>query len=439
MNDTKAVIADKIVAFVVKSCQSVLLTEYYGFEIQSGFMMIHDIFASSRTSKTGLLVVDLDAVLGNYRLMKKRVAPSVCAAVVKANAYGVGMEGVVSALWQSGCQDFCVGTLDEAQTILTLTHPLVPRIFVLYQRSIDDLREIMAHPGLIPVINTKSMLIEAHIFASLHNRSITAAIHFDTGMSRLGLDHLETEWLIEHRQQFPLINMAWVLSHYACADIPDHPMNAAQATKIQSIQNHFPGARLSMANSSGIFLSSQFWGDMVRPGAALYGVNPHPGHDNPLFPAITLMAKILQIRQTEPGQSIGYGASFQSGKPRRIATLGVGYADGLPRSLGNCGFAYVENYRVPMVGRISMDLITLDVTDIPEAILEQTGWVELIGSHQSIDTFGTIAKTSAYEILTSLSHRYERILRSSAIDFDRDADSSNKTMLTHQPSVMVNP
>jgi alanine racemase len=233
-----------------------------------------------------------------------------------------------------------------------------------------------------------------------------AVVHIDTGMNRLGVPMEDVERIGE--PDFPL---RAVMSHLACAEQPS-PMNEAQLQRFEAARTRLPAAPASFANSSGIFLGPAYHYELARPGVALYGVNPTPGERNPMRPVVRLLARILQVREAAAGESVGYGATRQLERPTRIATIAAGYADGLLRSLSNQGRALAGGTTVPIVGRVSMDLITLDVTAADPAAVEPGSLVELIGAAHTVDDLATEAGTIGYEILTSLGRRYHRVWRS---------------------------
>jgi alanine racemase len=238
-----------------------------------------------------------------------------------------------------------------------------------------------------------------------------AILHVDTGMSRLGLSRSGFNLLIESP---PRIRWRAVMSHLACADEPAHPLNERQRARFADAVAQLPGMPASLAASSGIFLGPAYHLDLVRPGAALYGVNPQPDHPNPLRQVVRLKGKILQIRQIDRGESVGYGAAHIMEAPGRAAIVGVGYADGWLRSLSHRGCGYLAGTRVPLLGRVSMDLVTFDVTAVPAALAHPGAMIELLGPGYGIDEAAEDAGTIGYEILCALGSRYHRIYRESA-------------------------
>jgi alanine racemase len=243
---------------------------------------------------------------------------------------------------------------------------------------------------------------------SLSESQAPAILHVDTGMARLGLGAREFADFVENP---PPIAWRAVMSHLACADAPDHPLNQRQRARFAAAAAHLPGVPASLAASSGIFLGPSYHFDLVRPGAALYGVNPLPGRPNPLRRIVRLSAKIVQIRQIDSGESVGYGAAHVMQAPGRAAIVGVGYADGWLRSLSHRGCGYLAGTRIPVLGRVSMDLVTFDVSAVPEGLAHPGATIELLGDNYGVDDAAADAGTIGYEILTALGPRYHRIYR----------------------------
>jgi len=237
---------------------------------------------------------------------------------------------------------------------------------------------------------------------------LDAAIHIDTGMNRLGMAASELAILAaEHAKRLEGIRLVLLMSHLACADDADAKMNRVQLDRFRTALAMLPPAPASLAASGGVLLGKEFLFDMVRPGLALYGGNPRPSGANPFAVAARLTARILQLRRVDKGQSVGYGASFRTRRPSVLAIAALGYADGLMRAISNRGAGAIGGVRAPVVGRVSMDLVTLDVTDVPGA-LEPGLEVEFVGDTISLEEVAQAADTASYEILTSLSRRAAR-------------------------------
>lgn len=353
----------------------------------------------------GRLSIDLSALRANFRQIAARASPARAAAVVKADAYGLGANHVAPAFAAEGCRDFCVAHLAEAVPLLPLLPPDA-RFFILNGLA-PGAEPACAEIGAIPVINSPDQAARWMACAGGRGLRLPAAIQVDSGMSRLGLSADEALALAADPGFAAHIQPVLVMSHLACADTPAHPANAAQHARFTQIAAAFPGVPRSLANSGGTFLDPAFHGDLVRPGIALYGGAPFDG-ENPMRAVIALDARVIQTRTIPVGTGVGYGLSFTAARETRLATISVGYADGLPRTLGNRGAAFFRGTRLPIAGRVSMDSISLDITALPDGALQPGDWVELIGPHQSLDRLAADAGTISYEILTSLGRRYAR-------------------------------
>jgi alanine racemase len=351
------------------------------------------------------LTIDLSAAAANYRMLC-RLAPSAeVAAVVKADAYGLGVGQLAATFRAEGCRSFFVATPEEGlglRAVLGAEAHAADQIaiYVLHGLAGGD-PAMMEAAGLIPVISTLGDLAIAKAHAGRHQRALPAALHFDTGINRLGLD-VEPDSLSG-------IAPVLVMSHLACADEPGHALNALQLARFEALRAHFPGIRASLANSAGVLLGTAFQFDLVRTGIALYGGNPGKSGANPFRAVARLEAPILQCRRVPAGETVGYGASFETKRDSVIATLGIGYADGLLRSLGNKGSVVLGGKRAPIIGRISMDLITIDVTDIPPDERAPGRYAELIGEAMLLDEVAEAAGTANYELLTRLGQRLHRL------------------------------
>ena len=356
-----------------------------------------------------ILTIDLDAVADNYRRLCAELGAAACAAVVKADAYGLGMARVAPALARAGARTFFVAQLEEA-TALRAMFPVEVEIYVLNGLGAGPVAEFQA--GRVhPVLNSLGEIDAWAAAARAAGRALPAAVHIDTGISRLGLPDDELEALAADRGRLAGIDLRYLLSHLACADRPEHPLNAEQLRRFRAARARLPDAPASLANSSGIFLGADYHLDLARPGVALYGVNPTPGQPNPMRQVVRLQGKILQVREIDASRTVGYGATHRAAGPTRIATVAVGYADGYLRSLSNRGSAWLGDRRVPVVGRVSMDLITLDVTGASAEAARPGAFVDLIGADLSTDEVAEAAGTIGYEILTSLGRRYHRVYR----------------------------
>lgn len=348
------------------------------------------------------LEVDLAAIRANFRLLKTTHAKHSAAAVVKANAYGTGMAEVSKALWQEGCREFFVATLQEGAEL----RAVLPEASIgVFNGLFPGEEKDYAAQRLLPVVNTME---QAERFAKVSGAGcqVSGIIHVDTGMTRLGLSHTELETLAS-RIPNPESRIL-LMSHLACADEPAHAQNAEQLKRFKAALALFPGVRASLANSAGIFLTPEFHFDLARPGCALYGINPSEGK-NPMQPVARLSAPILQLRELTRDETVGYDATYKAKKGSRIAIAGLGYADGYFRSLSNQGFAYVAGKKVPIVGRISMDMLTLDVTAVPESAITAATRAEFINKDQTVDDVAAACGTIGYEVFTRIGRRVQRI------------------------------
>lgn len=351
-----------------------------------------------------ILRIDLDALAGNYRLICRQVAPALVAGVVKANGYGLGAEAVTRTLLNAGCRHFFVAQLGEAVAL----KPVLPAdiaLFVLNGLQ-PGAEEQCAAIGAIPVLNSLDQIERWGAMARKRGQSLPAALQVDSGMARLGLPPEDVDILSQQRERLAGIDVRLFMSHLACGDEPDAAFNADQMANFEALACHFPEVPRSLDNSGGSFLPRGHF-DIVRAGIALYGGAPQPG-PNPMRAVVALEARIAQLRTIPAGAGVGYGLSHRCDRESRIATIPVGYADGWSRRLSNTGSAFIGDVRVPIVGRVSMDSITLDVTDVSDHLLYSGAAVELIGLHQTIDDVAADAGTISYEILTQLGHRYRR-------------------------------
>ncbi|TIQ48197.1 alanine racemase [Mesorhizobium sp.] len=356
----------------------------------------------SEAAAGAILTIDLDAIRENYRRLKARLAAARCAGVLKADGYGLGATQVASALMKDGCDTFFVALLGEG---IALRKALGsgPDIFVLNGLPPGSEREAVV-AGLHPVVNSAAQLKAWREAARAADRRLPAAIQVDSGMSRLGMPPAEVEALAV--DAFDGVDIRFVMSHLACADEPSNPANEQQWLAFERLRKVLPAAPASLANSSGIFLGPLYHYDLVRPGAALYGINPTPGEPNPMLPVVRLQAKVAQTRSVEDGTGIGYGHTYHASGPLRLATISLGYADGWHRRAASD--AWFEGVRLPFVGRVSMDSIILDISALPAGRPGEGDLVELIGPSQSVDDAAAHAGTIGYEVLTSLGARFHR-------------------------------
>ncbi|MGA2893783.1 MAG: alanine racemase [Xanthobacteraceae bacterium] len=360
----------------------------------------------------GTLTIDLAAIEANWRALTHQLLTVECAAVVKANAYGLGLEPVTTRLAQAGCKTFFVADIAEARRARSCAAEAT--IYVLDGFTPgwgDGFIDINARP----VINSTTELAEWDAFVSAHAWQGGAALHVDTGMNRLGISADEAAALAP-RAQTENHGIALLLSHLACAENPDHPLNASQIRLFRELHLLYSGIPASLANSSGIFLGSSAHYDLARPGAALYGVNPTPGRANPMQRVVELTGRILQLRNVARDETVGYGATWTAKRASRIAIVALGYADGLMRAGSGTdqrpgGAASIAAKHCPIVGRISMDLVCVDVTDVPSEAVHRGDFATLIGADITVDDVAAAAGTIGYEILTRLGPRCHLVYR----------------------------
>jgi alanine racemase len=266
-----------------------------------------------------------------------------------------------------------------------------------------------------PVINSTAELAEWDAFVTAQNWRGGAAIHVDTGMNRLGISVNEAAALAP-RIRSENHGITLLMSHLACAELPEHPLNDRQIKLFREVRGLYRGIPSSLANSSGIFLGNPAHCDMVRPGVALYGVNPTPDKSNPMRPVIELQARILQVRSVPRGETVGYDAMWTAKRASRLAVVAIGYADGFARAAGSSddtpgASAIIAGQRCMVAGRISMDLMAIDITDLPDNAARRGDLATLIGHEISVDDVASVAGTIGYEVLTSLGKRYHRVYR----------------------------
>ncbi len=350
-----------------------------------------------------VLHVDLGAIAANYATLQALAPNSEVAGVVKADAYGLGAAAVAPVLWQAGCRTFFTAKLAEA-TALRLVLPEAV-IYVLEGLAEAEIATFV-EAKLRPVLNQP---VELELWAAAAGRAgrrLEAALQLETGMCRMGM--AETDLAGLSPDSLAAIDLTLVLSHLGSADEPSSPRNAAQLARFQALATRLPAAPLSLANSSGCFLGAAYHFAMVRPGAALYGINPTPGRPNPMRPVVRIEAPVLRVLSLDAPCAVGYGATYTADHGARIATIGIGYADGLPRSAGNAAKALIRGQLVPIVGRISMDLTTLDVSGLAEDQVAIGTPVTLLADAFDVDATAAAAGTIGYELLTHLGRRFRR-------------------------------
>ena len=362
-------------------------------------------------SAPGRLTIDLGALADNWRALARRAAPGRAAAVVKADAYGIGLAHAATALWAAGARVFFVAHLSEGIAARRLL-PAEAAITVLNGLERGAEPADYAERRLAPVIGGEEELARWSAFAMRRGRIFPCALHLDTGMNRLGFESLEHLKAAMERHG-AASGADLLMSHFVSSEIPGDPINMGQIKQFEAARAALPGLSASLANSSGMFLPARPIYDLARPGYALYGGNPTPGGPNPMRPVVTLSIAIQQTRWIEAGETCGYNAQWTAKRRTRLATLLAGYADGLPRGAGATDSkpgaeVAIAGRRCPLVGRISMDLCVADVTDLPEAAVRAGDRAEFFGSSVDLDDFATRSGTIGYQVLTSLGPRYRR-------------------------------
>ncbi|HET6388119.1 alanine racemase [Hyphomicrobium sp.] len=374
-------------------------------------MTVNTRMPESLASATGTITVDLAQIVANWRALSIKVAPARCAAVVKADAYGLGAERVIGALARAGCTTFFIATPGEAEQA----------------RKIAPDASIYALDGLVgnsavafdrlsvkPVLSTLDDVVAWSALSRARGRELPAALHIDTGLNRLGLPVRDVRRLAAEPSMMQGVAVDLIMSHLASADNPRDPKNRDQLLAFETLTNLFPGTPRSLAASDGLMLGHAFHFDLVRPGYALYGGQASQSNPAPVKPAVTVSARILAVADVVPGETVGYSATWRAKRPSRIATIAAGYADGVPRNASAPdgrpgGHVLISGHLAPIVGRVSMDLITVDVTDLPEGAAMPGEFAKLIGEGLTIEDAGFAAGTIGYEILTRLGHRFARL------------------------------
>ena len=355
----------------------------------------------------GVLTIDLAALRANYQIISKTINPTRAAAVVKADAYGLGADKVAPQFYAAGCRDFFVAHLSEALKL----QPHIGKDAVMYVLNglQPQTEKLCADSNIVPVLNSLEQVRNWVDLSRSLNRKLPALLQLDTGMSRLGLSEQELQELLANLSLLEAIDVKFIISHLAAGDNVQSPQNHAQLERLQAALKVLPHYAVAFSNSGGSFMEHGYHFDLARPGIALYGGAPQENTPNPMQPVVSLQARVIQCRTVPANTLVGYGGSYETKAETRIATIAVGYADGWPRHLSNKGSAWYGDVRLPVIGRVSMDSITLDVSALPEGTLKLGSLVELIGPHQTLEQVAQEAGTISYEILTSLGNRYHRI------------------------------
>jgi alanine racemase len=362
--------------------------------------------ALQHSAAAARLEINLGAIVANWRILRQHHPAGPVGALVKADAYGLGAAKVAPALHGAGCGHFFVALLDEA---IAIRDRLPGAMLAVLGGPQPGSEPDYVGNDIIPVLNSLAEIDAWTGAARRAGRALPAILHVDTGMSRLGLDPRELAMLQHDHSRLAGIELRYIMTHLVAAECPDEALNEVQRRRFAAACAGLPAAPTSIANSSGIFLGAAWGSDLARAGAALYGINPTPGRPNPMQLPLRLTARVLSVRALQPGESVGYNATWRATRPSCIAAVGVGYADGWHRALSGRGRAFFDGTPVPLVGRVSMDVTTFDVTGHPAV---QPGcWLELLGPAQTPDDVAVAAGTNGYEVLTSLGRRFHRIYR----------------------------
>jgi alanine racemase len=353
-----------------------------------------------------VLTVDLLRIKANYRYLHAMLAPTTSVAgVVKADAYGLGMEAVGKALHQAGCREFFVAWPEEGVDL----RPHLPDcpIYVLHGAMPGSAADLHAH-NLIPVCNHLGQVAEWANYARSIGKKLPVVLHVDSGLNRLGMPFQEVEKLAAQPDLLNGLELRLIMSHLAIPALANHPMNQSQLADFKSALALLPKTRASLAASSGSFLGGEYRFDLARIGSSIYGMNPLPNKPNPMQAVTKLEFPILQLQEVPVGKTIGYGCTFKTERVTRVATLGGGFSDGYMRSLSNSGTIWLGDYRAPVIGRVSMDLITIDVTDIPAHLVQPGEMVAILHDLYTVNHLAGEAKTRTTEILCGLGRKPKR-------------------------------
>jgi alanine racemase len=369
-----------------------------------------EILTSLPSSAYSALVIDLAASAENYRRLSKRAATARCAAVLKADGYGVGAIPVGLALYQEGCRDFFVAYADEGVVLreALLSKGLDGKIYVL-NGLFPGTEGVFTDHHLIPTLTDLGQVTRWQLHAKALGRVLPAALHVDTGMSRTGLTSQEVQTMVQSAHPLNGIGVELILSQMVYSHTENLVFSMQQRQRFEQALRVLPKAKRSLAKSGAIFVGQEYHYDMVRPGVALHGINPTNQETNPLVPVVSLWAKIYQIQDVGVGHSVGYAQTYISQQPTRVATLALGYADGYPWALANQGYVTIAGYQAPVIGRVSMDLLTVDVSHVPESLLMIGQWAQIIGGTITVEEIACQANTVPYEVLLRLGKRFQRV------------------------------
>ena len=353
---------------------------------------------------TGFLEIDTKAIAHNYRTLQVLLPDSLCAAVLKADAYGFGINAIAPILEKEGCSVFFVAHLEEGIFLRSLLKDA--QIYVL-SGILPRTESLFVEHCLLPVLNDLNMVKKWGLKAQQQGKKLSCALHFDTGMHRSGFDQRETIQLFNTCDLLDVVNVNCVMSHLSSSHDLQNPLNKKQRDLFEPLRRRFPTARASLADTGGIYLGTSYHYDIARPGKGLFGLYKAPT----LTPCLKLFARVLQVRTAAHGENVGYGATHTLSRNSKLATLGIGFADGYDRRLSNKGVAMIQGFKAPVVGRISMDYTVIDVTDVPESLCFTGSWVELANELFTLDHLAESIDTISRELSTGFGHRLQRVYK----------------------------
>jgi alanine racemase len=367
-----------------------------------------------------VLTIDLRAIQANWKILAAAAGTARCGVAIKGNAYGLGMIPVGRALWSAGCRHYFVARPMEGADLRAILPEA--EIYVL-DGLFPGQAEFYARHRLRPALTALDEAREWAQFGRHYGHKLPCALHVDTGINRLGFSPEEFRALLDDAFLLQGLNFTLLMSHLACGDDPAHPMNRLQRDRFDALRAALPGVPASLANSPGIYLGPGFTDDLVRAGIAIYGGNPTPGKPNPMQPVVTLSGTVMQVRDVAAGDTVGYSATWQATRPATVAVLGAGYKDGIPRALSSRqpdgpAQVFIHGRRCPIIGRVSMDMMGIDVTDLPRGTVKRGDHAEIFGSNIAIDEAAAWAGTISYELLTRLGSRYAMIYDGDESDHD---------------------
>lgn len=366
-----------------------------------------ELLAQVPADKHAVLIVDLKAIGHNYNVLKDYVSPKACGAVVKDNAYGLGQDKIIDALLKEGCEHFFFAYLTEA---IQARRICPDKNFYVFSGVFTDTEASFTEHNLIPSLISLNQVKRWHAYAQKLGRKLPCVINIDTGMGREGLSPQEFEDLVHnHSELLESLDIKFLMSHMGNSNMPGHPKNDLQKERFEHVTNLLPNLKRSFANSSAIFLGSDFHYDITRPGAALYGYKYCPLRELQFKTSISAYARVLLLRTVPKGETIGYDATYVCERETHIALVGVGHGDGILRQASNRGHVHLHGFPAPIIGRVSMDVVMVDITDIEPGLVQENDWAKIYGEYQTTRDFSQAEGTSVYELLVRHGARYHRI------------------------------